>query len=115
MKSKTLRNTALAQKPEQPKRSFFERMKERADALPLDRDLFMLVAELKDPSAFKEATAAILKKEKDVLIPFLYLCAIDSDDPDFRTNIMHVLSRVGGREAREALIAIHEWEKTNRK
>ncbi len=114
MKSKTLRNTALAQKTGAPKRSFLDRMKERADSLPMDRDLFTLVTELKSPATFREATAALLRKEKDAVIPFLYLCAIDSDDPDFRTNIMHVLSRVGSREAREALITIHEWEKQNK-
>ncbi len=109
MKNKTIRNTALEAR--QPKRSFFERMKERADSMPLDRDLFILVAELKSPATFKEATAALMKKERDAVIPFLYLCAVDADDLYFRTNIMHVLGRICSREAREALIAIHEWEK----
>jgi hypothetical protein len=101
-KKTPLRNSALAQK-EKPKHSFYERMKERARLLPMDRGLFNLVRDLQNPS-FRTPSASILSRieNKEGAVPFLYLCAIDSRDDGFKLIVIDILRKIGTSRAREA-------------
>ena len=87
----------------EPDQDFLERMKAEARSLPLEMELFTLARQLEDP-ALRYDAARVLEKinGNKGAVPFLYLCALDSKDEDFKIIVFDILTKIGTAESKKA-------------
>lgn len=106
MKTKTIRRSAIKIKGDyepRPDQGLLRRMKDRVQSMPFEMSLFEIVRELENQET-RYDSAKILGKIRDVdtAVSFLYLCAVNSKDDDFKALIIDVLNKIGKDEARQA-------------
>ena len=106
MKTKTLRRSAIEIKGDyepRPDHGLLRRMKDRVQSMPFEMSLFELVRELENHET-RYDSARILGKIKDVdsAVSFLYLCAVNSKDNDFKALVIDILNKIGKKEAIQA-------------
>jgi len=106
MKTKTLRHSAIEIKGDyepRPDAGLLRRMKDRVQSMPFEMGLFELVRELENQET-RYDSAKILGKIRDIdtAVSFLYLCAVNSKDNDFRALVIDILNKIGKKEAVQA-------------
>ena len=106
MKTKTIRRSAIKVKggyEPRPNPGLLRRMKDRVQSMPFEMSLFEIVRKLENQETAYDS-AKILGKIRDVdaAVSFLYLCAVNSQDNDFKTLIIDILNKIEKKEARQA-------------
>jgi hypothetical protein len=106
MKTKTIRRSATKTKGNcepRPDHGLLRRMKDRVQSMPFEMSLFEIVRELENQETVYDSAKILGKiRDADTAVSFLYLCAVNSNDNDFKALVIDVLNKIEKKEARQA-------------